>query len=341
MYEQKGDRMSVVGSAGERRPREELVPWTQEQFDGFGKRFAVAKHRLHETGLFSDEALIELIDEYPRHRLQAFTMGTDPERLHELQPVDTKGVPGRDVIAALKVGRLWFKLQRLDLWKGPYADAVRSLYAGLERGSRHFKALQYSAVLLLGSTDSQVYFHADAKPNMLWHIRGRKQFWLYPPTDTKFLAQETLEDIFENVQDEEAPYSEDFDAHAKWFDLKGGDVLSWPQNSPHRVYVAEGLSVSISSFHQTDDSVRRGHIYGANRLLRRSLGLRNLSTRERGLVPFAKALTYRTCYRTKLAKSDPGRMYRTDLRVDPAGARGVSRIPTGKVLTEFSAGLKR
>ncbi len=49
----------------------------------------------------------------------------------------------------------------------------------------------------------------------------------------------------------------EFDAYATQFDLEPGDVLSWPQNSPHRVHVVEGLSVSISSFHQTERSAPR------------------------------------------------------------------------------------
>ena len=322
------------------KSRVPLVPWSASEFGAFGTRFMKTRHRLHDSGLFSDDALIELIDRYPRHRLQAFTMGLDPEKINELVPVDTAGVPGKDVIEALKVGRLWFKLQRIDLWKGPYAHLIAQAYAELAAQCPEFKPVEYSAVILLGSTDSQVYFHADPKPNMLWHMRGRKRFWLYPAKDTRLMAQEVLEDIFENVQDEEAPYHSQFDALATEFDLEPGDVLSWPQNSPHRVHVLDGLSVSISSFHQTERSARRGYIYGANRALRHRLGLRALSTREHGVVPFAKALTYRIAVRTGLVKPHPGRMYETDLRIDPYGRGGVSQIPSGKVLTEFSQGLR-
>lgn len=183
----------------------DLIPDSREQLAGLGKRYMNTRHRLHQTDLFSEAALVKLIDSYPRHLLQAFTMGTDPEKMHELQPADTAGVTGADVLAALKIGRLWFKLLRIYQWPGPYADVIRRVYAELGQKSPGFERLDFSANLLFGSPGSQVYFHADAKPNMLWHICGKKRFWLYPAGDTRLVSQESLEDIFENVQDEEVP----------------------------------------------------------------------------------------------------------------------------------------
>ena len=57
----------------------------------------VAKHRLHELDLFSDSALIDLLNSHPRDQLQAFTMGTDCENRQEWQPVDTAGATGSDL----------------------------------------------------------------------------------------------------------------------------------------------------------------------------------------------------------------------------------------------------
>ena len=314
----------------------ELIPDAPDTLVGLGKRFMKTRHRLHQTGLFSEQALIGLIDSYPRHLLQAFTMGTDAEKMDDLQPVDTAGVSGADILQSVKVGRLWFKLMHIYRWKGPYADTIRQVYAELQARCPGFEPLDYSANLLFGSPGSQVYFHADAKPNMLWHVGGKKRFWLYPAGDTRLVSQESLENIFENAQDEEVPYRAEFDRCAAQFDLEAGDLLSWPQNSPHRVAVMEGMSVSITTFYQTRESIRRGHIYGANSLLRRTLGLRNLSTRERGGMAVAKETMYRACRRAKVLKVYPARKYLAEYRIDPAGPGGISRIPGGPVVTEFS-----
>jgi hypothetical protein len=314
----------------------DLIPDAPEELAGLGKRFMKTRHRLHQTELFSEEALIRLIDSYPRHLLQAFTMGADPEKMEDLQPVDTAGVTGRDIFEALKIGRLWFKLLRIYQWRGPYANVIGQVYGELQEKCPSFKPVDYSANLLFGSPGSLVYFHADGKPNMLWHICGKKRFWLYPAGNTRLVSQESMEDIFENVQDEEVPYTTEFDRYAEQFDLEAGDLLSWPQNSPHRVCVTEGVSVSITTFYQTDESVRRGHIYGANRLLRQTLKVRSLSTKESGPGAFVKETMYRACRRTGLLKEYPARKYLAKCRIDPSGPGGISEINGGPVVTEFS-----
>jgi hypothetical protein len=152
------------------------------------------------------------------------------------------------------------------------------------------------------------------------------------------VSQNLVDDIFENVQDEEVPFQTDFDRYSQVFDLLPGDLLSWPQNSPHRVDVVAGVSVSISSFYETDQSVRRGHVYGANRILRRTFGVNNPSTKERGFVPFLKSNGYRALRRMQLIQHHPNRKYETDLRIDAAAPGGVSHIAAGKVVTEFGKG---
>lgn len=325
-------------SALEPRRVDELVPWSEEDFRQFGRRFQKGRHRLADTGLFGDEALARLIDAYPRHLLQAFVMGVDPTHMEENIPVDTKGVRGADAIEAVKRGRLWFKLLRIHEWKGPYAETIHQLYQELARRSPKFRPMTTGAVLFFGSTGSQVYFHLDAKPNMLWHIRGRKRFWMYPALDTSLVSQKCLEDVYNMVTDEDVPFREEFDKRATVFELDPGDVLSWPQNSPHRVMVTEGMSVSLGTLHETEESFRRSYVIGANSLLREKFGIQNLSMAERGLVPSAKAFMFRAARRAGvISKAAPRKDYRTSYILDPTGDLGVRRLAQ-PVQTEFSRG---
>jgi hypothetical protein len=96
------------------------------------------------------------------------------------------------------------------------------------------------------------------------------------------------------------------------------------------------VSVSITTFYQTDESIRRGHIYGANSLLRRTLKLRALSTKESGAVAFVKETMYRACRRAGILKVYPARKYLAEYRIDPSGSGGISQIQGGPVVTEFS-----
>ena len=58
-------------------PRVELP---QTYRGDFGRRPVLANHNLHEHELFSDAALIELLDRFPREHLYALTMGNDDTR---------------------------------------------------------------------------------------------------------------------------------------------------------------------------------------------------------------------------------------------------------------------
>jgi hypothetical protein len=317
-----------------------LLTWSQEEFRHFGRRFQKTRHRLGDTGLFTDSALVRLIDEYPRHLLQAFVMGSDPARMDENLPVDTTGVTGAAAIEAVKRGRLWFKLLRIQDWRGPYATVVRQLYDELARQSPGFMPLTLGAVLFFGSTASQVYFHVDSKPNMLWHIRGRKRFWLYPALDTDLVTQEALEDVYTMVTDEDVPFRAEFDRRATLFELEPGDALSWPHNSPHRVEVTEGMSVSLGTLHETATSIRRSHVVCANALLRKKLGLQSLSMNEHGFGALAKSFGVRAARRLGIGAAAPHKPYRTSYLVDPDERLGVRELPE-VVFTEFARGPQR
>ena len=315
---------------------EELIPWSEQECRDFGHRFQKSRHRLCETGLFDDEALAALIDAYPRHLLQAFVVGLDPTRMEENIPVDTTGISGADAIAAVKRGRLWFKLLRIHEWKGPYADVVEQVYREMVEKCPGFNPLSKGAILFFGSTDSQVYFHLDAKPNMLWHLCGKKRFWLYPLND-KTVSQMALEDVYTMTSDEDVPFTEEIDQYATVFDLQPGDVLSWPHNAPHRVVVTEGMSVSLGTLHETEQSDRRTNVIYANSLLRNRLGVSNPSTAEQGVIPYVKSFVFRVLRRAGLIEANPRKAYTTSYILDPEGERGVRRMAE-PVLTEFAKG---
>lgn len=313
-----------------------LVPWTGQQALVYGQQPLLAKHRLHELELFGDAALLDLLENYPRTRLQAFTMGTDPLNRKDWQPVDTAGASGRDLFAAMTSGRLWFNVLQVHLVDRRYRDLIERLYGELSEQCPGFSPCGMQCTLIISSPTSLVYYHADANPNLLWQLRGTKRIWVYPPGDKSLIDQEFMEDIFANFADEEVPYRAEFDQKASIFDLNPGEVLSWPQNAPHRVTNLKGVNVSLSTVHKTEESDRRSLVYCANRLLRRSYRIPVWSTKETGVVSYLKRLGYRVSRRAGLVHTPPRRAYVTDLRIDPNSLNGFSALPDGPVLTEFS-----
>jgi hypothetical protein len=187
----------------------------------------------------------------------------------------------------------------------------------------------------MSSPNALVYYHADAQPNLLWQICGMKRVWVYPAGDPELVDQDMMEDIFASVADEEVPYRADFDRKAEVFDLSPGQVLSWPQNSPHRVTNLDSVNISLSTVHQTEESDRRALVWCANRLFRREYGLPFRSTKETGLVSYGKRFALRAMRRVR-SNPPPRRAYLTTLRVDPTSPTGYVQVSTRPALTEYS-----
>jgi len=315
---------------------EGLVPWTAAEASAYGQRPLVAKHRLQELDLFSDSALTDLLHSYPRDRLQAFTMGTDPEKRTDWQPVDTAGATGQDLLQAVSRGRLWYNVQQVQSVDRRYRDLLDGLYAGLSGRCAGFRPHRMSCTLIISSPTSQTYYHADAQPNLLWQLRGVKRVWAYPAGDRRLIDQELMEDIFANFADEEVPFESSWDRLAESHELHAGEVMSWPQNAPHRVVNLQGLNISLSTIHETEESDRRKLVYCANRLFHRTYRLPVRSTREFGVGSYLKRLSYRLLRRGGLVHTPSRRVYLSGLRIDPRSAVGYVPLPGGPVLTEYS-----
>jgi hypothetical protein len=76
--------------------------WTDEAYEKFGKESQTLSHNYHQSPLFSDTALINLLDNYPRQWLQCYTMGIDPLKHKEWTPVHIDKLTGEEIITAVK-----------------------------------------------------------------------------------------------------------------------------------------------------------------------------------------------------------------------------------------------
>src|SRR5262245_27221305 len=178
------------------RPMSPLVVWGSRESSLHDVEPFVTPHRLRETEYFTDEALAALIDRYPRERLQVFTMGSDPLNNKDWAPVDTMGVSGADMLRAAQAGRLWIKLMRLDVVDKDYFGLMTAAYAGIWSYFGDIERGRLRPLILISSPGALVYYHADAHPTMLWHVRGSKRVWIYPAADSRFVEQELMEQIY-------------------------------------------------------------------------------------------------------------------------------------------------
>ena len=253
----------------------------------FGKDFVHFNHAFAESGLFTDDKLAELIENYPREYYVMATVrgeAAGSEWLHG----DFKGLPGAFVLEAIKTGRLWLNLRRLDLIAPDYDRLVTDAFAEIEALNPSLKTSRQKSSILISSPGARVLYHADIPMIALWHIRGRKRVWLYDADNKDMLPDETLEAVILREQEEDIPYDPAWDARAKAIDLDPGTVISWPHNAPHRVDNLEGLNVSITTDFFTPAATRKYGVYYTNGIIRRRLGLNPRSTAIEGPGALAK-----------------------------------------------------
>ncbi len=315
-------------SGGDRAVPEKVhLPWMPvvglpgENKGDFGTRPLLGAHNLHESELFSDSALVDLLDRFPRQHLYALSMGTDPTRIENRLALHD-GVSGAELLRAVKNGRLWLNATQVDLADRRYRDLIDSLYERLAAQVPGFAPFATRGTLLISSPRALVYYHADGPASALWHIRGRKRIWIYPALDGRYIQREFLEDIFAGVRHEYLPYESSYDQAAVSYELGPGQWATWPQNAPHRVTNLDDLNVSLSTEHATSQTRRRSQVYVANRFFRTRLGLAYLSTREEGPLALAKTVIHRLARKGGLDRVKVAR-HKPKLRVDADAPGGV------------------
>ncbi len=299
-----------------------MVKLSPENIAGFGRQPLLACHNLHESELFTDAALIDLLDNFPRQYLYALTMGSDPGRSDENRLALSDGVSGADLLRAVKRGRLWLNVTRVDRADRRYRLLIDQLYSELTTQVPGFMPDSSQGTLLISSPHVLVYYHADGPASVLWHIRGRKRVWVYPALDERYMDRNLLEDIFAGVRHEYLPYENVYDEAAVVYDLAPGQWIAWPQNAPHRITNLDSVNVSLSTEHFTRQSRWRARVYVANRFFRTRLGLRGLSTREEGLAALMKTAAYRLARKAGLDNLQT-KQHIPLMRVDPDSPGGV------------------
>lgn len=304
------------------------VQWSDEEYRNFGKTAQISLHRYHELPLFEKDQLIRLLDEYPRRHLQAYTMGTDPERNEDWRQVDiAAGTDGRSLWRAVERGRIWLNLVHIEDNRSEYRALIDAMYAHLGEHCPHLENPKGThSALLISSPGAQVYYHLDAEPNMLWHLCGEKDVWLYPAMDPELVPQDYLEDIYAGEIGENLPYRAEFDQRALYHRLQPGESASWPHNGPHRI-VNLNMNVSLATSYYTPNVYRRQYVQLANRFILRNLGIANRSMQEDGLRAACKRISYRLINKLKpFKRHERSASYYTDLQLDPDAPLGLRTL---------------
>lgn len=228
-------------------------------------------HRLAETGLFTDEALATLIDEFPRDQVTICTMKENPPPDERWIAGDSGSLSGAELVEAARRGHLWVS-PRSAMTKHPKYRAVFDKLMAEFAKETGMKVLTADAAVLISSAKMGIFFHVDPAETMLWHVRGTKTMYVYPPKQ-EHITEASLEAILLKETLSDLPYDPTMEADVAKVQLVAGEGVSWPIHSPHRVINGDDLNVSVSVEFSTPRSMFTNGVFYTNGRLRRTLGL--------------------------------------------------------------------
>ncbi len=248
-----------------------IQDWTSDLRDNFFTKPMKAKHNLEQTGLFSDEALADLIDRHPVEWRDICTMGENREKPNEFRTGDARHLSGAELLQAVKDGLIWINLRRAMNMHDGYNDVMTQMFDDVHEKVPGLKINNPKGGILISSPGTKVPYHSDQTITLLWHVRGIKRLYVYPPK-TEFLPEPAYESIILAETTEDVPYSPHFEEEVTVLRLEPGELGIWPLNAPHKVE-NETFCVSVTTECPTRDSAVKNSIFYANGILRRKFGM--------------------------------------------------------------------
>jgi len=249
-----------------------IKDWTDSHSERFADSILTFQHKLNETGLFSDAALITLLEKHPHNSLDVCTMSAtdDPKYPNRFRTGDFRDVSGETLLNAAKAGSVWINLRKAMNLHPEYKSVLDKMYGNLSQKTG-LKTFNANGGILISSPISKVPYHFDKTETILWHVRGEKRIYIYPQTE-EFIPDHAYEHAVTNYLDDDLPYKAEFETSAKIIDLKEDQAVTWPLNSPHRVD-NRTFCVSVTTEYSTTESARKNSAMLTNAALRQRLGM--------------------------------------------------------------------
>jgi len=247
-----------------------LKNWTEEHTKNFKKDTFTVEHSLNETGLFTDEALAELLDKHPRSDLDVCTIANHDVFQGWFRTGDVRDVDGKTLIEAARAGSIWMNLRRAMNMHPEYKAVLDNMYSDLSRlsGTRQF---QPRGGILISCPTAETPYHCDPTDTILWHVHGRKTIYIYPRTE-EYLPDAAYERVLYCDNEDYLPYTKPMDDGAKKFELLDNQMITWPLNAPHRVENSS-YCVSVSAEYASPESTLRNAVMYTHAVMRQKGGL--------------------------------------------------------------------
>jgi len=181
-----------------------------------------------------------------------------------------RDVDGVTLIEAVKNGSIWVNVRQAMNVHSEYKAVLDEMYSEIANAAGR-KPLNPRGGILISSPTAKVPYHFDATETILWHVRGHKRIYIYPETE-EFLKDKDYEALMFSDTEDYLPYNVEMDKAARCFDLRDGEMITWPLNSPHRVE-NKSYCVSVTTEYSTRESSMKNSAMYANAVMRRKFGM--------------------------------------------------------------------
>ena len=284
----------------------------------------VMEHRLHESPLFSEEAIASLIEQTPPEHYNLATMGEDPRNGKWREGI-VGGASGKDTMEAIKNGRLWLNIRHCQDFDARYKAVLDQLFEEFEAHMPGLHTYKRNMGILVTSPKCQTLYHFDLPGQHLWQIKGRKKVYVYPNREP-FLTAQNREQVLMKETREEFAFESWFDDYAEVYDLEPGQMAYWPIHAPHRVQNEDCLNISLTLEHWDTEVRNTFAVNYGNGVLRRTLGLNPSNRTPAGMHVYPKAALAMAWKKLGMEKS---RKFRdeVDFKIDASQPLGFADIP--------------
>lgn len=140
-----------------------------------------------------------------------------------------------------------------------YGKFVNEILDEIEKDvhKSHRNMRKRQAWVFITSPGGTTPYHRDQESAHYFHIKGKKTFWLWDPSDRSVISQQENE-FFHGVYGlSKTKYQEAFMNKATEFNINQGDGIFFPYTAPHMVENGkEEFSISFSVTHMTEEDFK-------------------------------------------------------------------------------------
>jgi hypothetical protein len=229
-------------------------------------------HQLSGHPLFSLPRLLKLAQSIREKRPQDLYYDAGKIRVDQRwDETEPQKVSVEEAIENIDTSGVWIILKRAEL-DPDYGELLNSCMAEAQsyigRDFRRDLKVAADSIIFITSPNRVTSYHIDRECSFLLQMRGMKQISIFDRSDRDVLTEQELE-LFWSTDNNAARYKPEFENRARKFQLRPGNGVHIPVNSPHWLQNSNNVSISYNINCQFKDHFR-ANLYRANYALRKA-----------------------------------------------------------------------